>query len=439
MPVRTKASDHPIAGEIWRAAPNGLISVSDQGRAMTMNGNLISPLWARGQVRWSYGVRGKSYGVKAASLVAEVFLGGSKSDPVNHRNGDLRDIRACNLEIPWTPVMDQTIHEAENIAEAARRLGRTHQATKRRAQFIGKVWKRQWTYTFGVPLADRLEPAKRAIEILEKAGVSDRDINLALGIPKMARRGVKNHALTACLPILFERMSPSQISAAIGWKNAYTVRNRLRSLGLIEPSVYEGRTLQGPPESDGVEEWRRHPLGVWVSDKGRVASWKGLLSVQRRSPTRRIRTPFVMIQTHGRSQSAAVARLMLDAFRPKLTYSPELFVNGDVSDVRLSNIRVPIDVEAAAQAIKRRPLFGLTPDQIGEVRQDALTAMLEGRALTVGQAVYLAKKERHDFIGTHRAISLDTATADGRTGHDRLTSEGRMVKSAKASSSRPTL
>lgn len=302
MPRPTKASDHPIPGEIWIAAPKGLISVSDQGRAMTMNGNLISPNMARGRVRWGYGVRGKSYQVTAGSLVAEMFLGGCAGDPVVHLNGDLTDLRAANLQIPWTTEQDDIIRAADNIARAASELGISHSAVKRRAHRIGKAWPRQWTYTYNTPLEDRLDSALRAIAILEEAGVADRDINLALGIPTRPLRSVAASAVDACLPVLFEHMSAKEIAEAIGWKNAPSITNRLRKLGLVPPSTYQGKTKQGRPDEIEGEEWRLFEPGVWVSSMGRVATKDGLLSVQ----VRPNQTPFIRLQNGGRGRNEKV-------------------------------------------------------------------------------------------------------------------------------------
>lgn len=414
-----KASDHPIPGEVWRNAPNGLFYVSDQGRAKTLHGNLMADIWARGQVRWSYGVLGRSYQCKASSTVAEVFLGGSPSDPVRHKNGDLRDLRACNLEIPWTAEMDDVIRSAENVARASAELGKSHFAVKRRAKVIGKTWERQWTYTYGVPLCERLEAVKRAISILERAGVSDRDINLALGIPKPVRRGIESGAVNVCLKALYPQMSPSEISEAFGWKSKGTARNRLRQLGLIEESCRPTGTMAGMPDALDGEEWRLHPCGVWISSLGRVASRRGLLKVQ----VRPNQAPYFMLQTGGRNTSVLVARLLLSAFRPDIPYSRKIFLNGDFQDVRLANIVGAVDAVDAAAQIRRLIPARWDPQDRREAEQIALLAMLEGRAATPADALRIAKAEHRELVGTYTHRSLDEIGEHGRSRLDRLAAD----------------
>lgn len=416
MPRPTKVSDRPIEGEIWRSRPDGMISVSDQGRAQSRIGNLVSSRLVRGHVRWSYGVDGRSYQVKAASLVAELFLGGSPSDPVTYRNGDPTDIRAANLEIPWTPQQDQVIRDSLNAARAAANLMKGHAAVRRRAKVIGKVWERRWTYAYGVPLVDRLDPAKRAIEVLESAGVADEDINLALGIPKPPRRGVGCASVRRCLEVLYPKLTRAEIASAFGWKNVGAVTRRLRKMGLMEPSPRRGRTLAGHPEEQEGEEWREHPCGVWISSLGRVATQSGLLKVQ----VRPNQSPFFALQTTKPNRSVQVARIMLEAFRPRLPYSKRVFINGDFQDVRLANVHNPDAPHDAVEQIRRFPRFGLTAAQLPEVRQMALAALLDGRAVTVGQAMKIARAEYHEIVGSLMSDSLDSEGPNGQTGYDRL-------------------
>lgn len=420
-----KASDFPIEGEVWRSRPDGLISVSDQGRAKTMGGNLIAHYWVRGQVRWSYGVRGTSYQVKASSLVAELFLGGCPSEDVEHRNGDLRDIRACNLIIPWSEYQDAVIMEADTCTSAAERLGLTFSRVARRAKTLGKTWWRKG-FTHGVPLADRLEEAKRVIALLEAAGISDRDINLALSIPKMPKRDKRADATDRCLAVLYDQMSAAEIAAALGWKHHYSITKRLRDLGLVKATGWAGRTRAGFPDDIDGEEWREHPDGVWVSNMGRVATGSGLLSVQRRPNC----TPFIGLQVRGQARSVAVARLMLDVFRPGLPYSKKLFINGDFCDVRLANIGVPVD-RAQVREVKRLVPSNWEPQDRNEVEQFALLALMDGRAQTPAEAIKYAKRQQRDLKGLHKTWSLDEADGDHRAGIDRLSSDGTFIDNGR--------
>lgn len=373
-------------------------------------------------MRWSYGVRGRSYQVKAASLVAELFLGGSPTDPVRHKNGDLRDCRAANLEIPWSSYEDSVIMEADSILEAARNLQKTHTSVRRRAKYIGKAWPRERRYTLGVPLEDRLDDAKRLIQILEEAGVSDRDINICMGIGPRPRSGYGTGSLKACLQVLYPRLSPGEIARGLGWSTAGSLRRTLRQLGLMEPSRYCGPSLQGIPEPMDGEEWGQHPFGVWVSSYGRVAGPRGLLVVRRRPQ----QTPFVAVQNKERKQSVALARLMLDVFRPGLPYSKRLFINGDFQDVRLANIGVPI-CDATVREVRRLVPSNWEPQDRNEVEQFAIVALMDGKAATPKDAIALAKTQQRRLKGLYKTWSLDESDGDHRAAIDRLSSDGTFI------------
>lgn len=436
MPRARKASDHRIPGEVWIAAPNGLISVSDHGRAMTMNGNLIANTVQRGQVRWSYGVRGKSYVVKASSLVAEMFLGGCHSDPVVHLNGDLTDIRASNLQIPWTKEQDDVIRAASHINRAAAQLGLSHSTVKRRAHRIGKAWPRQWSYTYGVPLEDRLDITVKAISLLEAAGVGDRDINLALGIPKPARRALSGRSIDICIPVLFPDMKPSEISLALGHRNTAAVLGRLRALGLVPPSEWLGRTKQGLPDEIDGEEWRLVEPDLWVSSHGRVATPNGLLSVRVRPGV----APFVYLQANRQARFRRVAEMMLAAFRPGMVYSKDVFIDGDRHNVRLSNIKGVVDARVAADEIQKRVYSKFTQQERADIVQAGVVAMMEGRATTYLDALKIGVQELHEIAGTFTSRSLDAPGPTGQTGLERLADGGDLSfeTGRKANSSRWT-
>lgn len=371
-----------------------------------------------------------------ASLVAQVFLGGSggRSGVPDFKNGDATDWRASNLITQWSAEQDEAIMSSVSCRSAAIAVGRGRYAVQTRARALGKIWPR--TMTMVRPLADRLESAQAAIKVLERAGIADTKINFALAVDGRKRFGWGGSADPAaqadCLKALHaEGWTCQQIGEAFGFVNGpHTARQKLRDLGLIPPTGYAGATRLGYPDPLDGEEWRQHPWGYWVSSLGRVAGKKGLLST---TVVKTGVTPSVYINgPDGRGTTVQVARLMLSMFRPDLPYSPKLFLNGDPTDVRLSNIKTVGESEQSIAQIRKMLPRYLQPADRSEAEQAAIVALMEGRATTPAEAVKIGVSEMHQIAGTKRSVSLDAEISPGASGHDFLMDDGSFTTRERA-------
>lgn len=447
MPRHVYAKDHPIPGEVWKATPCGMASVSDQGRLQNLHGELIAPcLNTSGEgPKWRVKCGGRFHRLyDPANLVAHVFLGATlgRGGGVTFRNGKTTDFRAANLRTPWSPTEDRVILDALSVREAARILRRGTKSVRTRARALGASCAQPRGSTPLIPLGDRIAPVIRAVEVLEAAGIGDERINLALRIDDRARYdygGMKDPSgHQVCITALHQAgWSPAEIAEAFGWPTGAPVaRRKMRAYGLIPETGRDGTILGAVDTIDG-EAWLKHETGYWVSDHGRVAGPKGLLKPQY-PPRAHPRVRLTPLGGKGKHTSKGIGQMMLEAFRPGLRYSAALFANGDVTDIRLANIRVPIDVATTVGRIRGYPIYGVMPDWLPAVRQDALAALMEGRAFTVSAAVGLALREHHDQLGARRSESLDKERPSGGTGHDRLSSTGEMLKSPRAGTRRPS-
>lgn len=429
MANRTFADDHPIPGEIWRNTPCGLAHVSDQGRCRNIFGHLVKafPVHQGERPRWHIRAKSPKLSYDPPVLVAHVFLGGTLGphSQIGFRNGDPSDWRAANLTIAWTEAQDAMIRSSVSRREASRMTGRGRAAVSTRARTLGKTWPR--TISPGVRLADRLPDALAAVEELERAGVGDARINQALRIDERKRfvwgASIDPNGQRVCLGVLARAgWSPARIASAFGWTTgAATARMKLRQFGFMEPTGWDGTKAGRPDEIDG-EEWRQHSSGNWVSNLGRVAGPRGLLTICRGAGHH----PRVCIATPSgpsRHTTITVAKMMLEVFRPGLDYDKKLLANGDVNDVRLGNIRVPIDEQAARSDIRKLIPSNWEPADREVVAQAAVLAMMEGRALDVKEAVRLGKAEQRGLKdqrarGGERIISLDDQTNGGTSFHE---------------------
>lgn len=429
MANRTYADDHPIPGEVWRNTPCGLAHVSDHGRCRNIFGHLIKACrnTRDERPRWRVRTARPRVSYDPAVLVAHVFLGGTLGphSGIGFRNGDPADWRAANLTIAWTAEQDDLIKSSLSRREASRLTGRGRAAVVTRARALGKTWPRK--ISPGVALAGRLPDVIAAIEVLERAGVPDACINRALRVDGRKRfkwgSPVDPDGQRICIETLFRTgWSPSRIASAFGWgTGAPYARAKLRQLGLMDPTGWDGTKAGRPDEADG-EEWRQHSSGYWVSNLGRVAGPRGLLSIAR-GPGHHPHVCIAMPTGPSKHTTITVAKMMLEAFRPGLAYSKKLLANGDINDVRLDNIRVPIDETAARGEIRKLMPSNWEPADREVVAQAAILAMMDGRALEVRHAVRLGKAEQRSLKdqrarGGERIISLDQQTEGGTSLHD---------------------
>lgn len=432
------ARDFPIDGEVWRSTPCGLASVSDQGRLKSLAGVLYEAYRPHPEEseRWTVVHNGTRRQYGPAVLVAHIFLGGTLGPhaQVGYKNGDDRDWRASNLVIPWSEADDRAILESESCRAAAAAVRRGRYAVRTRAKALGKTWPRTMTATR--PLEERLKPAMDAIAVLEAAGVCDRQINLALRIDDRKTIGWSGAAIDPdaqanCIRVLHAAgWPPGDIAKAFGWvKGAPTARQKLRALGLIEGSGWDGTKAGLPHHLDG-EEWLEHSSGYWVSSFGRVAGPKGLLSRDRR-PGYAPRVTLSCRDGSKRHTSRLVAGLMLEAFRPGLAYSRKLFINGDQNDVRLSNIRVTLDPQATLAEIRKFAPGNWPEADRREIEQFALVAMMDGSALTPQSAIASAKRQFREMTGAFKSWSLDEVREGGTATIDRLSSDGTFIDNGR--------
>lgn len=413
----------------------------------------------------------KSRNVSVAGCVAAAFgIAPTPYGTLRFADGDRRNCRPENLsvpartpsgrisiatgagpkpDIPWTKADDEKLRSAATENQAIRTSRHTRKYTLDRVAFLGL------DYGLGpkvTALADRdLDAVIKAIALLERAGVADRDINLAINIEETARRGpdIANAKVACVLALKDAGWTRKQIAVPFGWDQR-TVGAWLLRAGRVA-RTWSGPSAAGYAEAIPGEEWRPCGWGYQVSNLGRVqgvARGGGVLAHRYK------RTPYptvVMVRPDDKLRSERpVASLVLSAFCPDVPFRRmrHIYRNGDNRDVRLANLlptpsaREQSEMGKACRAAVPGWITGqATREDLG---QDALVLMLEGLADTPASAVQKAIKRHNALTGNDLAArfggnlgrSLETQLGEGLTLGDLVNSEGVVSRLSQKSKHR---
>lgn len=447
-----------LPGEEWRKVPHWPHQASNLGRVKSPNDLILVPMMEGGRLRVNLAARGTRQMFALAAVIASAWLKLPLKTRafVIHKNGDPDDCRAANLEVParrpsgvlskktrfdfdWSQADDRKLRQAPSLNAAVTTSRHERVFTLRRiAKLAIKFPARKPHFT---ALEDRdIDALKTCVDVLEAAHVGDRDINQALGIGYATNKHLspdRREAIENCLIALHgSGLSRTTVSAAFGWSEAVLSR-WFNKVGLPTAALPDGqRTRLGAPEDLPGEMWR--PVEDWgyqVSNHGRVIGRSGdLLSTSiSQHGTRRV----YMKRPDGRPTTANVARLVLGAFKPEMTFSWSKvhFLNGDRTDAAAANM-VPILATEGSEAPARvhRPAGNAAPEAVrGSVpyldglwaranaavpswmddhaRDDIISSMvmmvMEGEAATMPEAFKRARADYNRMMGTFTERSLD--------------------------------
>ncbi len=492
----TRKPEHgeTLPGEAWRSLPEYRIQVSSLGRVRGRAGLVKGSRRNGGRVRISItDESGRRRAVPISTLVLHAFRKAPLTAVAKHLNDDLTDLRLANLvegskeiirpvsrrDTPWTKAQDAALRLATSWEEAARTTGHTVTYVKKRMAKLGIDLDSKTASRRGkqLPLHARdLVALQEAVEVLERMGIADRVINLGLRILPHEKGGaaLALRAREDCVLALSDAgWSNGRISRSMGVRRTTVGRTKQR-LGLTAPWPKGSSTSGGPVDPRQGEEWRDVPgLPYMVSNLGRVANSRGDLMAQVLNPANRYQVLLSDPSRSGSRYTALVSRLVLAAFKPELNARQAAYLNGDPSDIRPENL-VPTRtlnrnakpaVASAPQAPARGNLTGVAlapargsvpfyepiwaearklcpPGLEDHVREDlisdAVMLYLDGRAASMLAAFKLARREYNRTMGTWRETSLDAERGEGgfTLGH-LLASDGMLVESAQAKSSRP--
>ncbi len=444
---KRKGEDMP--GERWKPVPGTDLTASSLGRIRNAKGWILAfeMVCDRPRVRCKQGM------VTVSSAVLAAFRETDLRRPARHLNGDMRDCRLENLrpdrmrhraevhggDQPWTRQQDMRLRQAQTYSEAVRQTGHSERHVKSRMRDLGLTL----ATNLGAgrrSLAERdLGLVSRAVEALEHAGVSDRDINLGLGITMltMQARPEVQAAIGTCLISLHEaQIEARDVREAMGWSQT-TMSKYLNQLGLADTRLPDGwLTMQGPPDPIPGEEWRPVPgRRAEVSNMGRVTGAAGQLLSTRPHHSGGRQVDLVRTDD-GRKALHKVAVLVARAFKPHIPPLQIGYLNGDPDDARAENL-VPKGMAERATAertvrvnrtgnlraasgeglrIRRNELWAAAdaacPTYIEEdVRDDLISDMvimvMEGRAATMPDALRMARYAYNDMMSVYRQRSID--------------------------------
>lgn len=450
-----------IKGEVWRKAPGLRGRVSSFGRVCGDRDQLLDGSIARGRRRVALvGDDGGRRDVAVGSLVLAAFRGSPVDRPARHLNADLLDCALTNLEPgerqiradrprgdhPWSKDEDALLKTVTSYEEAARLTGHTIAYARKRMAKLG------------IDLLPSLDTGKRRgqtadltyrnldalpgyISLLAQAGLSDREVNLGLGITKhdQGRFDEMVAARRAVIDALHDMgCTTAQMMEATGLSRTHVIR-LLQDLGHRDRRPDGWKTKLGPVDPRQGEEWAEIPgSSSIVSNMGRVATGDGHLMSTFITANGGHQVPIML---DGRRITCRVGKLVLMAFRPELSLKRARRLNGDFGDDSLGNIvsyRTFKDADPAAAPTRPArgnlagkalgPARGSLPylepmyaearkvvpagidDHIREdLISDMVVAMMEGRADTMRDALKLARREYNEVMGVWREKSIDAA------------------------------
>lgn len=454
--------------ERWKAVPGADLTVSDFGRVRGANGWLLKPEVVAGRPR----VRARDGRmVTVASAVLAAFKGTDVHRPARHLNGDLMDCHLANLkpdrmrhreevhggDHPWTRGEDRLLRNAGTCAEAVRLTGHSIRHVQRRMEELGLTLETNLGRGRR-DFADRdLTAVDEAIAHLERAGLSDRDINLGLGVRllKAQHKPEVQSAIESCVFALHDAgMEPRAVREAMGWSQT-TFTKYLNQLGLADTRWPEGwLTAAGPPEIIDGELWKAIPgrKGM-VSNLGRVVGARGqlLASTPHHSGGRHVG---LVREDDGRIARHKIVALVAAAFRPDIPPLRIAYLNGDPNDVRAENlipkarkaVATPDRPTAVARSgnvakaggeasrLRQHAIWreadaacpaGLDPNMRQDLISEMVLMVMEGRAADARSALKPAMARYNDVMGTYRERSLDAPVGepDGKTIGDMLSAD----------------
>lgn len=452
--VRPRHSGDALKGEEWRPVPGYRNEVSNLGRVRGPYGlmHVATKGGRRARVPLTPDDGGRKRMALVASLVFGVFHGRPIDTLVCPRNGDRHDYRLVNLEEgrpaptgkkadkPWTLAQDRALRSSKSWEEAARRTGHTIPYVKKRMAELGLALAAGYVPRPGKvkPLAYRdLAELDRAIVALQAAGLSERTLNLGLRITTSGEgRCAEAAAEAAACAVTLSGLGWSDREAAIAMGvSASAVGGYLKRAGIREWWPEACSTKAGPVDFREDEEWRPVPgMPYRVSDQGRVANPNNDLISQYVDGAGR---PKVGLKgPKGGRRIYLIARLVLAAFKPDLTMSQVAYLDGDPSNAALSNlvpkslVRQPSTAMPSFEAIRSEARALCPPGLEDQARQDVIAQaallVLEGRALSVKQAVKAALKSFYQTFGHNRETSLDAMIGDNLSLSDLLNAEGEI-------------
>lgn len=474
MDARRRALD--LDGERWKKVPGWRLKVSNLGRVKSLHGRLLNPKPEKGNLRLRFFGADDDPKLKrmftVASLVQHVFRGQPLDRPARHLNGDPMDCRLINLvpdrrrhrtelptgDRPWTKLEDRALKKAASIAEAVTATGHTVRHVRARMRDLGIPEPRPSPPARARPLDRRdLDAVKEGAALMEAAGLTDIEINLALCIIwKGNSHPDRLDAVAKALKVLHHAgWRRDQIAEWFGWGGAATVGQWLIRTGLTVSRFAEGgRTAEGPGVPIPGERWKEiEQTGCFISDQGRVRGRSGQLVktfvpkeyAGRQGRPRRC----VWIYSPGVRRPACrqVALLVLAAFKPDLRRVDVHFLNGDTTDCRAENM-VPRDRSRPAGDLFAQAKAACPRWMETHVRNDLINDMvvivMDGRASGMAEAFKLAVKEYNALTGNllsqwdQKQQGLDAPIGDGTASlMDRLTSDGEIMRSARKSVNRP--
>ena len=463
LSTKTRSGLVDLPGEKWRRVPGFRAMVSNMGRAKSHHDRILTPIWYANNYRvdlYAVGEKRKSVGrgprktrLTLSRCIAAAFrLTESPADYVRHRDGDRRNCRLENLQvprrsasgqckeltrvdIPWTAQDDTSLRQAQSLGEAVRKSRHLAIFTRARIKQLGIQYPERAKQV--TPLDERdLGALKACVEELERGMVSDRAINLALRIDGKLRRSPEvTTSVEECLTHLIEaNWSRHRIAAAFGWSDSYISQWMIRA-GYSDG--WRGPSKLGLPEAVDGEIWRPLGWGYQISSKGRVLGRRGgLLSVRLRDGD----TPIVTLNGPAGYSTFRVARLVLAMFKPDLPYSHRVGrLDGDPANVAADNL-VPAEIASNAEghlerlwaeAKKACPNWIQEPAIRNDLASDAMMLMAEGAENDARAAMKAAIKRYNDLTGNdlspygRRGQSMDQAIpgTDGLTLGDTFSSE----------------
>lgn len=465
-------------GEIWRRVPGYRAHVSNLGRVVGASGRLLEGSLVKGRPRVRVELEGRVDGsrtVLLASLVQSAFRDLPIDAPARHINGDTLDCRLANIELgqqpyhpsakradrPWLKREDNALHRATSFAEAARLTGHSEAYCRKRMRLLGIELAIKSEPRSGISrqLVHRdLSNLDRYVALLQNQGIDERAINLGLRILRHKQGGYQG-ALAArrvCIQTLLDLgLSRQEVGDAVGMA-ASTIGAWEAELGRRQRRPEGWKTSLGPIDYREDEEWRDIPgYRAMVSSEGRVATSEGYLMAP--ATNNQGRHHVGLASDDGKRETRAVARLVLEAFKPELKSRKARYLNGDQTDNRVANLvpKTAVETQAEVVSVRRRgnladaQATGSRPDNVplwvqadaivsrayephvrADLISDMVVIMMEGRAQTMADAFKLARKEHNVLTGAFREKSLDAPLAgtEDLSLLDMITSDGEFYQ-----------